>query len=232
MSPLFAAHWRMAASAVSPFPKRLKTPFSPPPILRVSSRSAPRPALRGFKVSDQPSLATDKVRYVGELVAMCVAPSRAEAEDIAAAVALDFEELAGRYDMLAARESGSALLHEHWGDNVFLETFVDVNIEKVLERPIKVTREIRTARQCMAPIEGRGAVAIWDSRLEQLTLYSRARCRTSCAPDSPAASDWTRVTCAWWRPMSAAGSATRESCWPKKSASAGSPCIAASGAMD
>ena len=74
--------------------------------------------------------------------------------------------------MLAARESGSALLHEHWGDNVFLETFVDVNIEKVLEAPIKVTREIRTARQCMAPMEGRGAVAIWDSRLEQLTLYS------------------------------------------------------------
>jgi aerobic carbon-monoxide dehydrogenase large subunit len=128
--------------------------------------------LRGFKVSDQPSLATDKVRYVGELVAMCVAPSRAQAEDIAATVALDLEELPAVYDMLAARESGSALLHEHWGDNVFLETFVDVNIEKVLEAPIKVTREIRTARQCMAPMEGRGAVAIWDSRLEQLTLYS------------------------------------------------------------
>ena len=128
--------------------------------------------LRGFKVSDQPSLATDKVRYVGELVAMCVAPSRARAEDIVATVALDLEELPAVYDMLAAREFGSALLHEHWGDNVFLETFVDVNIEKVLEAPIKVTREIRTARQCMAPMEGRGAVAIWDSRLEQLTLYS------------------------------------------------------------
>ena len=128
--------------------------------------------LHGFKVSDQPSLATDKIRYVGELVAMCVAPSRAQAEDIVATVALDLEELPAVHDMLAARESGSALLHEHWGDNVFLETFVDVNIEKVLEAPIKVTREIRTARQCMAPMEGRGAVAIWDSRLEQLTLYS------------------------------------------------------------
>jgi carbon-monoxide dehydrogenase large subunit len=103
---------------------------------------------------------------------MCVAPSRAQAEDIVATVALDLEELPAVHDMLAARESGSALLHEHWGDNVFLETFVDVNIEKVLEAPIKVTREIRTARQCMAPMEGRGAVAIWDSRLEQLTLYS------------------------------------------------------------
>src|SRR6478735_12616847 len=83
--------------------------------------------LRGFKVSDQPSLATDKVRYVGELVAMCVAPSRARAEDIVAIVSLDIEELPAVYDMLAARQSGSALVHEHWGDNTFLETFIDLN---------------------------------------------------------------------------------------------------------
>ncbi|HKS84014.1 MAG TPA: xanthine dehydrogenase family protein molybdopterin-binding subunit [Pseudolabrys sp.] len=128
--------------------------------------------MRGFKPSDQPALATGKVRFVGELVVMCVGQNRAHAEDIAASVQLDIEELPAVYDMLAAREAQSALLHEHWGDNVFLETFVDVNIDKALDAPIKVTREIRTARQCMAPIEGRGVVAIWDSRLEQLTLYS------------------------------------------------------------
>ena len=128
--------------------------------------------LRGFKPSDQPPLATEKLRYVGELVAMCVASTRAEAEDIAATVILDLEELPAIYDMLAARGPKSALLHEHWGDNVFLETFVETNIEKALDAPIKVTREIRTARQCMAPIEGRAVVAIWESRLEQLTIYS------------------------------------------------------------
>ena len=128
--------------------------------------------LRGFKPSDQPPLATGKVRYVGELIAMCLAPTRAEAEDVAAAVALDLEELPAVYDMLDAREPGSAQVHDHWGDNIFLETFVEVNIETVLDAPIKVTREIRTARQCMAPIEGRGVVSVWDSRLEQLTLYS------------------------------------------------------------
>ena len=74
--------------------------------------------------------------------------------------------------MLAARDPSSALVHEQWGDNVFLETFVEVNIAQALDAPIKVTREIRTARQCMAPIEGRGVVALWDSRLEQLTIYS------------------------------------------------------------
>ena len=138
------------------------------PIVAVSS-------LRGFKASEQPSLATEKVRFVGELVAMCVAPTRAEAEDIASTVTLDFDELPAVYDMLAARRADSALLHDEWGDNVFLETFVDANIDKALDAPIKVTREIRTARQCMAPIEGRGAVAMWDTRLEQLTLYTASQ---------------------------------------------------------
>jgi aerobic carbon-monoxide dehydrogenase large subunit len=62
--------------------------------------------LPGFKISEQPVLATGKVRQVGELVAMCVAPTRAEAEDIAAAVTLDLEELPAIYDMLKAREPG------------------------------------------------------------------------------------------------------------------------------
>src|SRR6201997_3971622 len=82
--------------------------------------------LPGFKVSEQPVLAIGKVRHVGELVAMCVAPTRAEAEDIAAAVALDLEELPAVYDMLTARQADSTLVHEDWGDNVFLETNLEV----------------------------------------------------------------------------------------------------------
>src|SRR5262249_18239252 len=75
-------------------------------------------------------------------------------------------------DMLEARKNGVALVHEHWPDNVFLETFLDIDIGEAFDAPIKVSREIRTARQCMAPIEGRGVVAFWDTRLEQLTVYS------------------------------------------------------------
>jgi aerobic carbon-monoxide dehydrogenase large subunit len=128
--------------------------------------------LRGFKPSEQTPLASDKVRYVGEPVAMCVAPTRAHAEDIAGTIALELAELPVVHDMVAARDRSSALVHEQWGDNVFLETLVDVNIAQALDAPIKVTREIRTARQCMAPIEGRGVVALWDSRLEQLAIHS------------------------------------------------------------
>lgn len=132
-------------------------------------------ALPGFKVSEQPVLAAGKVRQVGELVAMCVAPTRAEAEDIAAAVVLDLEELPAVHDMLRARDAGAPLVHEHWGDNVFLETNYEVDIASALDAPIQVSREITTARQCMSPLEGRGVVASFDHRLDQLTLYSAAQ---------------------------------------------------------
>lgn len=131
--------------------------------------------LPGFKISEQPVLASGKVRHVGELVAMCVAANRAHAEDIAASVRLDLEELPAVYDMLEGRTASAPLVHESWGDNIFLETHVEVDIAQALNAPISVTREIRTARQCMAPLEGRGVVAHWDRRLEQLVVYSAAQ---------------------------------------------------------
>lgn len=130
-------------------------------------------ALPGFKVSEQPPLADGKVRHVGEPIAMCVAETRAEAEDIAMEVFPDLEELPVVSDMLAGRAPDAPLLHEEWGDNVFLETLVNADVDEVAKRaPIRVKRKIRTARQCMAPIEGKGVVAYWDARLEQLVLYS------------------------------------------------------------
>ena len=66
-----------------------------------------------------------------------------------------------------------AALIEDWSENSS-SSFVDVgDIEAIATRAsIKVEREFRTARQCMAPIEGRGVVAEWDTRLEQLILHS------------------------------------------------------------
>src|SRR5215468_11003044 len=45
--------------------------------------------LPGFKVSAQPALAVEKVRHVGEAIAVCVAATRAEAEDIASDVEVE-----------------------------------------------------------------------------------------------------------------------------------------------
>ena len=130
-------------------------------------------ALPGFKPSVQPPLAAGKVRHVGEPVAVCLAGDRAAAEDRADRVAVEFEPLPAVADMLRARAPDAPLIHEEWGDNVFLETLVDGDLADAAGRAaVKLRRRLRTARQCMAPIEGRGVVAEWDSRLDQLTVHS------------------------------------------------------------
>jgi len=131
------------------------------------------PPLKGFKRSSEYVLATDKIRYVGEIAAMCVADTRAEAEDIASAVTLDLEELPAVTDMLAALERNSALVHEEWGDNIFVE-FGDSRDfdDRVKSAPIKVSRAIRTARHCMFPMEGRGVIAYDDTRMRLLTVVT------------------------------------------------------------
>ena len=63
------------------------------------------PQVPGFKVSGYPPLARQKVRYVGEAIAACIAPTRAEAEDLANAVSVDFEVLPAVIDAAAALTS-------------------------------------------------------------------------------------------------------------------------------
>jgi carbon-monoxide dehydrogenase large subunit len=129
--------------------------------------------LPGFKPSAQPILAHEKVRHVGEAIAVCVAATRAEAEDLAAAVEVEFEELPAVVDMLAARAPGAPLLHEHWGNNVFLESRVEADLSEIKKTaPVVVKRTLRTARQCMSPLEGRGVVAVYDRRLDQIVLQT------------------------------------------------------------
>jgi len=134
-------------------------------------------ALAGFKPSDQWPLARDKVRQVGEMIAMCVAPTRAEAEDLAAQVIVEIDDLPAVVDMLQARsETPQALVHDSWGDNIFLHTNVQGDLEGIKQdAPIKVRRQIRTARQSMAPMEGRGVLCQWETRLDQLVMYSAAQ---------------------------------------------------------
>jgi len=139
------------------------------PIRAVSS-------LKGFKASNLWPLAKDKVRHAGEAVAMCIGRTRAEAEDLASQVEVDYEPLPAVVDMVQARTNPPALVHEDWGDNVFLETFVDADFtEAKKSAPIKVHRHLRTARQSMAPLEGRGVLCEWNTRLGQLEMYSSAQ---------------------------------------------------------
>lgn len=126
--------------------------------------------LKGFKPSLEPILATDKVRFVGEIVAMCVAETRAEAEDIASSVTVDYEELPPVIDLTKAAKA-SSIIHPGWEDNIFIEFKADRwNEHAIGAAPIKVTRKVRTSRQCIFPMEGRGVLANWDERLRCLTI--------------------------------------------------------------
>jgi carbon-monoxide dehydrogenase large subunit len=126
-----------------------------------------------YKPSDYPVLATGKVRFVGEPIALCVGDTRAEAEDLAQEVVVDFEDLPPVADMLKARQPGSALVHEQWGSNIALETWRDDDIDSVAAKAaFKVTQECRMARQAMVPMEGKGVLAEWDERQGQLIVYT------------------------------------------------------------
>ena len=132
--------------------------------------------LAGFKPSDQWPLAKDKVRQVGEMIAMCVAPTRAQAEDIAQQVFVDFEELPAVVDMVTARTDPPALVHEDWGDNLFLTSLADDDLTEIKRTAaVKISRKLNTARQSMAPMEGRGVICEWNRRLHQLVMHSAAQ---------------------------------------------------------
>src|SRR6202012_2315109 len=112
------------------------------------------PPEKSYKRSQQPIMATGKLRYVGELVAMCVARTRAEAEDIAQSITLEFDELPAVVDMIEACEPDSPLVHEEWGNNKVVEFSRDAPIDEVAgTADIKVRKHIRTSRHCMFPME-------------------------------------------------------------------------------
>ena len=130
-------------------------------------------SIPGFKSSDFPILATGKVRFAGEPIAFCVGPSRALAEDRCQALTLELEELPPVVDALQGRKPGAPLLHEAWGDNLFLTTAADVRFDELSRTAeVVVKREYKLARQCMAPLEGKGALAYWDDRADQLVVYT------------------------------------------------------------
>ncbi|MPZ86403.1 MAG: molybdopterin-dependent oxidoreductase [Actinophytocola sp.] len=66
---------------------------------------------------DQPVLAIDKVRYVGEPVAVVVAEARAQAEEAAHLVDVEIDDLDAVLDHDQAGRPGAPRLHEEWPGN-------------------------------------------------------------------------------------------------------------------
>ena len=133
----------------------------------------PESSLPGYKASEQYPLAKEKVRFVGECIAVCVAPTRAEAEDIAEQVVVDIDPLPPLVDASDAKLKDAPRLHEDWDDNIFLTTAFDGDLELAEKNAtVVIEREYNTARQCMNPLEGKGTLSFWDEKAGQLVVYT------------------------------------------------------------
>src|SRR5919201_3646594 len=118
-------------------------------------------------------LAGDKVRYVGEPVAVVVAGSRYAAEDAAELVAVDYEPLPAIVDGRAALEPGAPLLHEAAGTNVAAQFTVAVgDVDAAFAAAEMVLRErLMVQRHGGVPLETRGLVADFDAGRGLITVW-------------------------------------------------------------
>ncbi len=130
------------------------------------------PEMSNFRLGAYPPLAADKVRYAGQTIAACLAPTRASAEDIADKVEIDIDELPAVVDCVAAMRPDAPRLFDDWHDNAYITAAVNEGEPKAsAAAPIRITRRIRTNRQATVSLEGRGVVAYWDRRSQELVVY-------------------------------------------------------------
>jgi carbon-monoxide dehydrogenase large subunit len=96
----------------------------------------------------QPLLAHDKVRHVGEAVAVILAESRYLAEDASELVTIDLEPLPAVVDAEQALTADSSVLHEQYGSNLIGEFEIEKgDVDAALARaPHRLTRRFRHHR--------------------------------------------------------------------------------------
>ncbi|WP_283603479.1 xanthine dehydrogenase family protein molybdopterin-binding subunit [Serratia proteamaculans] len=130
-------------------------------------------SLPSSRESEQWVLARDKVRFVGEIMAMCIGKNRAAAEDLVEQIETDLEELPVINGIDAAISTTDTRIHDDWEDNFFLNFEVGSDISHLdSEAEVIIEREYKLARQVMNPMEGKGVVAYWDEKENQLIVYT------------------------------------------------------------
>ena len=119
-------------------------------------------------------LATDKVRYQGDGVAVVIAESRALAKDAAELVEVEYEPLPAVIDPEDALAEGAPLVHEEFGTN---ESFVwkleGGDVDAIFERaPVTVKERFRQQRLIPNAIEPRGVLAQYLPAQDEYTLWT------------------------------------------------------------
>lgn len=130
----------------------------------------PHPKLRAFP---RYALPLEKVRYVGEAVAVVVATSRYLAEDARDLVEVAWAPLPAVATAAAALAPGAPLLHEEAGDNLaahVVQRSGDVDAA-LAGADHTLTETFRMVRGGGHSMEGRGLVARWDEALEAFTIW-------------------------------------------------------------
>lgn len=129
-----------------------------------------RPA-HEFVPTAMPVLARDRVRYVGEPIAIVVARDAYAVEDGLEAAIVEYEDLPPIVSATAALAEGAALVHDDAPSNTLVDVslFATDGIDDVFADAACVVRvHTSTGRQNALPLETRGVVADWDDRDEQL----------------------------------------------------------------
>lgn len=118
-------------------------------------------------------LAKDKVRLVGEPIAMVIARSRYLAEDAAETIFVQYEPLDPVMDLEAALAEDSALVHEGVGSNVAAHVIQEKGSYETAraEADVVVSRRMLYDRGASAPMETRGVVAHYDALSQELVVW-------------------------------------------------------------
>ncbi|HEY0911916.1 MAG TPA: xanthine dehydrogenase family protein, partial [Bradyrhizobium sp.] len=120
----------------------------------------------------QPVLATDRVVFTGQAVAVVVADNAALAEDIAEQVFVDIDAIDPVVDVDLALAAGAAVVHPEAPGNVLVEgRMKTAGFDKAFADAFEiVTLDLRSRRQSAAPMEGRAGLAEYDTRTGRVTL--------------------------------------------------------------
>jgi carbon-monoxide dehydrogenase large subunit len=123
-------------------------------------------------------LCTDKVRLVGDPVAMVVAETRYQAEDACELIDVEYDDLPPVASAAAALAPDSPPIFEDTGSNLLVKTAPVVygDVEEAFARADRVVRaHIRQHRHQNVPMEGRGTVADFDPATGRLTVHAASQ---------------------------------------------------------
>src|SRR5215831_9413109 len=120
-------------------------------------------------------LSRDRGRYVGDPIAMVIAETRAQAEDAADLVRVDYEPLPSVTATAAAAEAGSPSVWDECPDNIsnLFEAGDKAATDAAFAKAAHIVRRRYVITRVHAQyMEARGALGVWDRGEDRYTLYA------------------------------------------------------------